>query len=89
MPVDKVREIMRVAQGTCFSLKTPIGEEEEPFRETLFRMMTHRHRQMLLPIPYKRTTGRSTGYTDTERRKVLRLRFGLEDGRSRTLEEVR
>ena len=88
MPVDKVREIMRVAQEPV-SLETPIGEEEdshlgdfipdddapapaEAASHTLLREQLGEVLQTLTP----------------REEKVLRLRFGLEDGRSRTLEEV-
>ena len=88
MPVDKVREIMRVAQEPV-SLETPIGEEEDSHlgdfipdedapapdtaaSHTLLREQLSEVLQTLTP----------------REEKVLRLRFGLEDGRSRTLEEV-
>ncbi|MDD3192931.1 MAG: RNA polymerase sigma factor RpoD [Oscillospiraceae bacterium] len=88
MPVDKVREIMRVAQEPV-SLETPIGEEEdshlgdfipdddapapaEAASHTLLKEQLSDVLQTLTP----------------REEKVLRLRFGLEDGRSRTLEEV-
>ena len=88
MPADKVREIMRVAQEPV-SLETPIGEEEdshlgdfiedveapapaEAASHTLLKEQLSEVLQTLTP----------------REEKVLRLRFGLEDGRSRTLEEV-
>ncbi|WP_105204990.1 RNA polymerase sigma factor RpoD [Neobittarella massiliensis] len=88
MPAEKVREIMRVAQEPV-SLETPIGEEEdshlgdfipdddapapaEAASHTLLREQLGEVLQTLTP----------------REEKVLRLRFGLEDGRSRTLEEV-
>ena len=88
MPVDKVREIMRVAQEPV-SLETPIGEEEDshlgdfipdddapaPADAASHTML----REQLVEV-LKTLTPREE--------KVLRLRFGLEDGRSRTLEEV-
>ena len=88
MPLDKVREIMRVAQEPV-SLETPIGEEEDshlgdfiPDDEALAPDDAASH------ILLKEQLG-SVLATLTEREeKVLRLRFGLEDGRSRTLEEV-
>ena len=88
LPVDKVREIMRVAQVPV-SLETPIGEEEDshlgdfipddgapaPADAASHTMLREQLSDVLSTL------------TPREE-KVLRLRFGLEDGRSRTLEEV-
>ena len=88
MPVDRVREIMRVAQEPV-SLETPIGEEEDshlgdfipdedapaPADAASHTLLKEQLEEVLQSL--------------TEREaKVLRLRFGLEDGRPRTLEEV-
>ena len=88
MPVDKVREIMRISQEPV-SLETPIGEEEDshlgdfipdddapaPAEAASHTLLREQLGEVLSTL--------------TEREeKVLRLRFGLEDGRSRTLEEV-
>jgi len=88
MPVDKIREIMRVAQEPV-SLETPIGEEEDS------------HLGDFIPDDDAPAPADAASHTllkeqlsevlDTltmREEKVLRLRFGLEDGRSRTLEEV-
>lgn len=88
MPLEKIREIMRVAQEPM-SLETPIGEEEDshlgdfiPDDEALAPADAASH--ALLKEQLSKVL-----YTLTPREeKVLRLRFGLEDGRSRTLEEV-
>ncbi len=88
MPVERVREILRIAQDPV-SLETPIGEEEdshlgdfipdenapEPTEAASLVLLKEQINQVLSTL------------TDREE-KVLRLRFGLEDGRSRTLEEV-
>ena len=88
LPVHKVREIMRVAQEPV-SLETPIGEEEDshlgdfipddgapaPADAASHTMLREQLSDVLSTL------------TPREE-KVLRLRFGLEDGRSRTLEEV-
>ncbi len=88
MPVERVREIMRIAQDPV-SLETPIGEEEDshlgdfipdedapaPADAASLVLLKEQINQVLSTL------------TDREE-KVLRLRFGLEDGRSRTLEEV-
>lgn len=88
MPVERVREIMKVSQEPV-SLETPIGEEEDshlgdfiqddqvavPADAATFTML---HEQLMEVLD-----------TLTEReQKVLKLRFGLNDGRPRTLEEV-
>ena len=88
MPVDKVREIMRVAQEPV-SLETPIGEEEDshlgdfiPDDDAPAPADAASHTLL------KETLGSVPDSLTPREEKVLRLRFGLEDGRSRTLEEV-
>ena len=88
MPVDKVREIMRVAQEPV-SLETPIGEEEDshlgdfiPDDEAPAPADAASH------ILLKEQLSDVLQTLTPREEKVLRLRFGLEDGRSRTLEEV-
>ncbi len=88
MPVDKVREILRVAQEPV-SLETPIGEEEDshlgdfiPDDDAPAPQDAASH--TLLKEQLKEVLDTLTPREE----KVLRLRFGLEDGRSRTLEEV-
>ena len=88
MPVDKVREIMRVAQEPV-SLETPIGEEEDshlgdfiPDEEA--PVPAEAASQTLL----KEQLAEVLKTLTPREEKVLRLRFGLEDGRPRTLEEV-
>jgi len=86
--VEKVREILKIAQEPV-SLETPIGEEEDshlgdfipdddvpaPAEAAAFSMLKEQLLEVLDTL------------TDREQ-KVLKLRFGLEDGRARTLEEV-
>ena len=88
MPVDKVREIIRVAQEPV-SLETPIGEEEDSHLGDFIQ-----DDEALAPddaashvLLKEQLSGVLSTLTDREE-KVLRLRFGLEDGRARTLEEV-
>ena len=88
MPVDKVREIMRVAQEPV-SLETPIGEEEDshlgdfiPDNDAPAPADAASHTMLREQLADVLST-----LTPREA-KVLKLRFGLEDGRSRTLEEV-
>ncbi len=88
MPVEKVREIMRVAQEPV-SLETPIGEEEDshlgdfiPDDDAPAPADAASHTLL------KEQLGDVLQTLTPREEKVLRLRFGLEDGRSRTLEEV-
>jgi RNA polymerase primary sigma factor len=88
IPADKVREIMKVSQEPV-SLETPIGEEEDshlgdfiPDEGTLAPSEAASH-QLLK----EQVEDVLASLTNRERR-VLQLRFGLDDGRGRTLEEV-
>ncbi len=88
MPADKVREIMRVAQEPV-SLETPIGEEEDshlgdfiPDEDAPAPAEAASHTLL------KEQLGDVLQTLTPREEKVLKLRFGLEDGRSRTLEEV-
>ena len=88
IPVEKVREIQKVSQEPV-SLETPIGEEEDshlgdfiqdenvqvPAEAAAYTLLREQRDEVLETL------------TDRER-QVLRLRFGLDDGRARTLEEV-
>ena len=88
MPVDRVREILKISQEPV-SLETPIGEEEDshlgdfiqddnvpvPAEAASFTLL----REQLVEV---------LGTLTEREQKVLRLRFGLDDGRARTLEEV-
>ena len=88
MPVEKVREIMRVAQEPV-SLETPIGEEEDshlgdfiPDDDAPAPSEVASHTLL------REQLGEVLSTLTPREEKVLKLRFGLEDGRSRTLEEV-
>ena len=88
MPVDKVREIMRVAQEPV-SLETPIGEEEDSHLGDFIPdddapVPAEAASQTLL----KEQLADVLKTLTPREEKVLRLRFGLEDGRPRTLAEV-
>jgi len=88
MPVDRVREIQKISLEPV-SLETPIGEEEDshlgdfiqdenvpvPAEAAAFTLLREQLEEVL-------------GTLTEREQKVLKLRFGLEDGRSRTLEEV-
>lgn len=88
MPVDKVREIQKISQEPV-SLETPIGEEEDshlgdfipdedapaPAEAAAYSLLKEQLEEVLMSL-------------NEREQKVLKLRFGLEDGRARTLEEV-
>lgn len=88
MPVERVREIMKISQEPV-SLETPIGEEDDSH---LGDFIQDDH--VMVPVDVATQTllreqldEAMDTLTDREQ-KVLRLRFGLDDGRARTLEEV-
>ncbi len=88
MSIDKVREIMKIAQEPV-SLETPIGEEEDSHLGDFIPdddapAPSEAASFMLL----KEQLGDVLDTLTTREAMVLRLRFGLEDGRARTLEEV-
>ena len=88
MPVERVREILKISQEPV-SLETPIGEEEDshlgdfiqddnvpvPAEAAAFTLLKEQLQEVL-------------GTLTEREQKVLTLRFGLDDGRARTLEEV-
>ena len=88
MPVERVREILKISQEPV-SLETPIGEEEDShlgdfIQDDNVPVPAEAAAQTLLKEQLDEVL-----YTLTEReQKVLRLRFGMNDGRARTLEEV-
>ena len=88
MPVERVREILKISQEPV-SLETPIGEEEDShlgdfIQDDNVPAPAEAATQMLLREQLNKVLD---SLTDREQ-KVLRLRFGLDDGRARTLEEV-
>ena len=88
MPVDRVREILKISQEPV-SLETPIGEEEDSHLGDFIK-------EDNVPVPadaaaftlLKEQLEEVLGTLTEREQKVLTLRFGLEDGRARTLEEV-
>ncbi|MBC7342772.1 MAG: RNA polymerase sigma factor RpoD [Clostridia bacterium] len=88
IPEDRVREIMKIAQEPV-SLETPIGEEEDSHLGDFIE-----DEEALAPPEAASTTLLKEQLEEVldsltpREEKVLRLRFGLDDGRSRTLEEV-
>ena len=88
MPVEKVREILKISQEPV-SLETPIGEEEDSHLGDFIQDDN-------VPVPadaaaftlLKEQLGEVLDTLTEREKKVLTLRFGLDDGRARTLEEV-
>ena len=88
MPVERVREILKISQEPV-SLETPIGEEEDSHLGDFIQDDN-------VPVPadaaafslLKEQLNEVLGTLTEREQKVLRLRFGLDDGRARTLEEV-
>ncbi|MEE1154857.1 MAG: RNA polymerase sigma factor RpoD [Acutalibacteraceae bacterium] len=88
MPVDKVREIMRVAQEPV-SLETPIGEEEDShLGDFISDDVTPAPAEVASLTMLKEQISEVLDTLTPREREVIIQRFGLEDGRSRTLEEV-
>ena len=88
LPVERVREILKISQEPV-SLETPIGEEEDSHLGDVIQDEN-------VPVPaeaaaftlLKEQLVEVLGTLTDREQKVLRLRFGLDDGRARTLEEV-
>ena len=88
MPVDKVREILKIAQEPV-SLETPIGEEEDSHLGDFIEDDTASEPSEAASYTLLKEQLVDVLSTLTPREeKVLKLRFGIEDGRTRTLEEV-
>jgi DNA-binding CsgD family transcriptional regulator/GNAT superfamily N-acetyltransferase len=88
MPVEKVREILKIAQEPV-SLETPIGEEEDSTLGSFIPAEEATDPADLASVMLMNEKLREVLDTLTPREKrVLELRYGLEDGRPRTLEEV-
>ncbi|AVL01600.1 RNA polymerase sigma factor RpoD [Pediococcus pentosaceus] len=88
MPSDKVREILKIAQEPV-SLETPIGEEDDSHLGDFIedQEATSPADHAAYELLKEQLEGVLDTLTDREE-NVLRLRFGLDDGRTRTLEEV-
>ena len=88
MPVDKVREISKISQEPV-SLETPIGEEEDShLGDFIPDEDAPAPSEAASFVLLKEQLGAVLETLSEREAKVLRLRFGLEDGRARTLEEV-
>ena len=88
MPVDKVREILKIAQEPV-SLETPIGEEEDShLGDFIEDDKTPTASDSVASTMLKEQIARVLDTLTPREEKVLRLRYGIDDGRPRTLEEV-
>ncbi len=88
MPVDRVREIQKISQEPV-SLETPIGEEEDShLGDFLPDDEVPAPSEAAASAILKEQISEVLGTLTDREQKVLRLRFGLDDGRARTLEEV-
>jgi len=88
MPVEKIRDILKIAQEPV-SLETPIGEEEDSHLGDFIEDEGASEPSEAASFTFLREQLMTVLQTLTPREeKVLRLRFGIEDGRTRTLEEV-
>ena len=88
MPVDKVREISKISQEPV-SLETPIGEEEDShLGDFIPDEDAPAPSEAASFVLLKEQLGAVLETLSEREAKVLRLRFGLDDGRARTLEEV-
>ena len=84
MPVERIQEIIRIAQDPV-SLETPIGEEEDSHLGDFIQDDDAPAASLML---LKEQLNEVLSTLSDREARVLRLRFGLEDGRARTLEEV-
>ena len=88
MSIDKIREIYKISQEPV-SLETPIGEEDDSHLGDFIKDETNMSPEEYATNEMLKDEIAEVLLTLTEREeKVIRLRFGLEDGKSRTLEEV-
>lgn len=88
MPVERVREIMKIAQEPV-SLETPIGEEDDSHLGDFIQdENTKTPSESAMHVMLKEQIIEVLGSLNDREQKVIILRYGLEDGRQRTLEEV-
>ena len=84
---EKVRDIM-MASLDPVSLETPIGEEEDSKLEDFLKDSKQSVERTVMQVRLKEQVDEALGKLTEREERVLRLRFGLDDGRERTLEEV-
>ncbi len=88
MPVQKIRKVMRIAQEPV-SLETPVGEEDESHLGDFIVDQAHQSpAEQMVNVNLHDQTAEVLKSLSPREEKIIRLRFGLEDGSEHTLEEV-
>jgi RNA polymerase primary sigma factor len=88
LPVGKVRKVLRIAQEPI-SLETPVGEEEEShLGDFVVDEATLSPVEQIINLNIHEQTAEVLKTLSPREEKIIRLRFGLEDGSEHTLEEV-
>jgi RNA polymerase primary sigma factor len=88
IPVSKVRKVLKIAQQPI-SLETPIGQEEDSHLRDLLQDTTGLSpAEAVMAVDLKEQTAYVLSTLSPREERIIRLRFGLEDGSERTLEEV-
>jgi RNA polymerase primary sigma factor len=88
LPVQKIRKVMRIAQEPV-SLETPVGEEDESHLGDFIIDQSHASpSEQMINLNLHEQTAEVLKSLSPREEKILRLRFGLEDGSEHTLEEV-
>jgi RNA polymerase primary sigma factor len=88
MPVQKIRKVMRIAQEPV-SLETPVGEEDESHLGDFIIDQAHQSpAEQMVNVNLHDQTAEVLKSLSPREEKIIRLRFGLEDGSEHTLEEV-
>ncbi|HEY1074953.1 MAG TPA: RNA polymerase sigma factor RpoD [Patescibacteria group bacterium] len=87
IPVDKVEHIMKISQETV-SLEAPVGEEEDSALGDFIPSTEHGPEEQAIYQLLRDHVSEFLQYLSPREQKILRMRFGLDDGRTHTLEEV-
>jgi RNA polymerase primary sigma factor len=88
LPVHKIRRVMRIAQEPI-SLETPVGEEDEShLGDFIIDQATASPSEQVINLNLREQTAEVLKSLSPREEKIIRLRFGLEDGSEHTLEEV-
>lgn len=87
IPIARVRKILKVAQQPI-SLQTPIGEEDSHLGDIIPDAAGISPAEAMISLDLKEQTARVLSTLSSREERVIKLRFGLEDGSERTLEEV-
>ncbi len=85
--VDKVEHILKISQETV-SLESPVGEEEDSTLGEFIPSTEHSPEEQAIYQLLRDHVGEFLQYLSPREQKILRMRFGLDDGRTHTLEEV-